>query len=183
MSEPEFRYQDIIDFWFSDKTKPLWFERSDAFDQDITTRFQRLHAAADEGELDGWMAAPDSALALILALDQFPRNIYRGTPKAFASDAKALACTNEALARGYLARLEYQQRQFIYLPLMHSEDLTDQNRCVHLCHVHDDDVMIKFAIEHRDIIARFGRFAHRNAILSRVSTPEEIEFLKTHSGF
>lgn len=183
MSDREFRYEDVLQFWFSDATKPNWFARSDAFDQDITTRFKDMHAAADAGALDSWMGTPESALALILVLDQFPRNMYRGTSRAFASDAKALTCAKEVLARGYLPRLTYQQRQFVYLPFMHSEDLTDQNRCVHLCQVHGDEGVTKFAIEHRDIVAQFGRFPHRNAFLSRVSTPEEVEFLKTHSGF
>ncbi|WP_338089144.1 DUF924 family protein [Nannocystis pusilla] len=133
---------------------------------------------AASGALDGWGAAPRGALALVILLDQFPRNMFRGTPEAFASDAKAREVANAALDAGHEHALTQEERLFLYLPLEHSEELADQERCVELMRALDETPMwLDYAVRHRDVIARFGRFPHRNAVLGRESTAEECEFL------
>ncbi|CAM3445945.1 DUF924 domain-containing protein [Paracoccus nototheniae] len=175
--------EEVLDFWFSDQMTPLWFAKSDDIDKDITARFSDTYEAAHAGQLDLWMDAPDSALALVIVLDQFPRNIYRGGPRSFESNDLALRHALTALDKGYDTAQPADRRQFLYLPFMHSEDLADQDRSVALYEALGNGSSLHFAREHRDIVARFGRFPHRNAILGRDDTPEEAAFLKTHSGF
>lgn len=175
--------QDVLDFWFSEEMRPHWFSKSDQIDKDIAARFSETYEAAHAGRLDEWMEKADSALALVIVLDQFPRNIHRGGPRSFESNDLALRHARTALDRGYDRAQDPERRQFLYLPFMHSEDLADQERSVRLYEDLGNDSSLHFAREHRDIVARFGRFPHRNAILDRDSTPEEAEFLKTHSGF
>ncbi|MDC0717328.1 DUF924 family protein [Nannocystis bainbridge] len=168
----------VLDFWFSPPVRPKWFVRSDDLDRDIRDQFGELHARAASGALDGWAASSRGALALVILLDQFPRNMFRGTPEAFATDAKARDVANAALSAGLEHDLTQEERLFLYLPLEHSEDLADQERCVELMRALDETPMwLDYAIRHRDIIARFGRFPHRNSVLGRESTGEECEFL------
>ncbi|ODT57851.1 MULTISPECIES: DUF924 family protein [Paracoccus] len=174
---------EMLEFWFSDQMRPYWFAKSDDIDKDIAARFSDTYEEAHAGRLDAWMDAPDSALALVIALDQFPRNIHRGGPRSFESNDLALRHARTALDQGHDLGQPAERRQFFYLPFMHSEDLADQDRSVALYEQLGNDHSLHFAREHRDIVARFGRFPHRNAILGRDSTPEESEFLKTHSGF
>jgi len=165
----------------------MWFSVRAAFDDEIRARFGALAAAAAAGELDGWAATGDGALALVIALDQFPRNLHRGTPQAFACDARAREIASGAIDRGLDLRVALERRAFVYLPFEHSELLADQDRSVALFEAwaaeHPaeqraaaDDTM-SYAVRHREIIERFGRFPHRNAVLGRTSTPEEIAFL------
>lgn len=175
--------QEILDFWFSDQMSRYWFAKSDDIDREITARFAETHEAAQAGRLDDWIAAPESALALVIALDQFPRNIFRGGPRAFESDDLALDHARTAIEKGHDQAMTPEQRQFFYLPFMHAEDRDVQDRSVELYEALGNENSLHFAREHRDIVQRFGRFPHRNAILGRDSTPEEAEFLKTHSGF
>jgi uncharacterized protein (DUF924 family) len=182
---------DVLEFWFGVPPGPSraeWFRKDAAFDAQIRNRFGALHEAASRGELEAWRAARETMLALVVVLDQFSRNLHRGDPRAFAQDALALECANEAIARGDDRVLLPVQRQFLYLPLEHSEDLADQERCVELKRAleayPETRGLTEWAEKHRVIIARFGRFPHRNTALSRASTPEEIEFLKQPgSGF
>jgi uncharacterized protein (DUF924 family) len=168
----------VLDFWFSPRVRPKWFVRSDELDREIRGTFGELHARAASGALDGWGATSRGALALVILLDQFPRNMFRGTPEAFASDAKAREVANAALDAGHEHDLTQEERLFLYLPLEHSEDLADQERCVELMRALDETPMwLDYAVRHRDVIARFGRFPHRNAVLGRESTAEECEFL------
>jgi uncharacterized protein (DUF924 family) len=176
---------DVLAFWFGDPPGPAraeWFRKDAAFDARIRERFGELHEAASRRELEGWRAAPDSMLALVVVLDQFSRNLHRGDARAFAQDAYARECANEALLRGDEVALLPVQRQFLYLPLEHSEDLADQERCVALMRsleaYPETKGLTEWAEKHRAIIARFGRFPHRNAALGRISTPEEVEFLE-----
>lgn len=175
--------QDVLDFWFSDRMRPNWFAKSDEIDSEIRQTFTSTYEAAHAGELNHWMDDADHALALSIVLDQFPRNIFRNDARSFESNDLALRVANTALAKGFDADQTPERRQFFYLPLMHSEGLDDQQRCVALYEALGNEYALNFARDHRDIIARFGRFPHRNAILGRDSTPEEIEFLKGHSGF
>ena len=168
--------------------RPEWFRKDAAFDSEIRKRFGALHAEAAGRGLEAWRASPLPMLALVVVLDQFSRNLYRGDARAFAQDERARDCANQALARGDDLLLLPVHRQFLYLPLEHSEDLADQERCVELMRsleaFEPTRGLTEWAEKHRVIVARFGRFPHRNAALGRTSTPEEVEFLKQPgSGF
>jgi uncharacterized protein (DUF924 family) len=179
---------DILAFWFGregdvqyGKFRPEWFAKNDDFDQKIRQQFLSVFEAAERGELDAWAEGARSALALTIVLDQFPRNMFRGEAKSFAADAKALSVTEHAIARGLDRALPAFQRSFLYMPLMHAEDLTRQRQSVALFSELDgqtNGTQSRFAKKHMEIIERFGRFPHRNAVLGRESTPEEKEFLR-----
>jgi uncharacterized protein (DUF924 family) len=178
---------EVLLFWFGGpaergKRHKRWFERSDAFDREVRERFLALYEAGFEGMLSGWKAQARTCLALIVLLDQFPRNMFRGTPRAFAADPLALDAARHSLARKYDETLLPVERHFAYLPFEHSEALEDQVRACELTKplqaFAETFDAYRYAVAHRDIIQRFGRFPHRNDILGRPSTPEEIEFLK-----
>lgn len=175
--------QDVLDFWFSPEMEPNWFVKSDKTDATIRDRFAETCEAAHRRELDDWAETPDGAMALVIVLDQFPRNIFRGTARAFASDDLALEHARAAVDAGFDGQVDAKGRAFLYLPFEHSEDLPDQTRSVELFEALGNPGYLDYAIQHRDIIERFGRFPHRNAILDRPNTPDEDEFLKTHKGF
>ena len=172
----------ILAFWFGrgDRDK-RWFEKSAAFDEEVRRRFLALHAEGAAGNLAPWRDEPADCLALIVLLDQFPRNMFRGTPRAFATDAPALDTAKHAVARGYDRAMRPSERMFIYLPYEHAESLEEQMRACELTaplvDFPETDDVYRFAVAHRDIIQRFGRFPHRNAILGRASTAEEDAFL------
>lgn len=171
--------QQVLDFWFRECTPAQWFARDDAFDDRIRQRFGALRERAAKGELTGWRATPHGALAEILLLDQFSRNIYRDDPRAFAADPQARACLHAAIRAGHEAALTPAERSFLYMPLMHSEDISDQRLSVRLFGGPGvNPQSLPWAIKHMEIIERFGRFPHRNAVLGRESTAEETEFLK-----
>ena len=171
--------RDILDFWFAPANKPRWFKREDAFDDEIRRRFEAVHERAAAGKLAAWQNTPEGALALVLCLDQFPRNIFRGTARAFATDAKARAVADWAVDRGFDLQFKGDERFFFYLPFEHSEELDDQHRCVELLRTRlPDPELLRYAVAHRDLIEKFGRFPHRNPILGRRSTPDEEEYLK-----
>ncbi|MCF3973237.1 DUF924 family protein [Paracoccus salsus] len=175
--------QDVRDFWFSEEMKPFWFAKSDQIDNRIIQLFGETYEAAHAGRLEHWLDAPQDALSLTIVLDQFPRNMFRGSDRSFESQDLALSVARRALDQGHDQRVEPLARQFFYLPFMHSEDLADQERSVRLYEALGNANSLHFAREHRDIVARFGRFPHRNAVLGRASTEDEVEFLKTHQGF
>jgi len=175
MTEP----QEVLDFWFDPESVAKHFEKDAAFDDRIRQGFGPAHAAACAGELDHWMATPDGALALVIVLDQFSRNLFRGDARAFACDPEARRIADIAIARGDDLAMPEERRKFFYLPLEHSEDLADQERCVELMTSRlESPVSHEYAEAHRRIIARFGRFPHRNAALGRESTAEELAFLQ-----
>jgi uncharacterized protein (DUF924 family) len=169
---------DIVTFWFSDEAKPKWWVKEDAFDAAVRGRFAAALEAALAGALDGWAATPEGALALVILLDQVPRNSFRGTPGAFSGDEKALSVAKDAIARGLDAALPPDRRNFLYMPFQHSERLEDQESGMALFAANDVENGLSYMRAHRDIVARFGRFPHRNAILGRASTPEELDFLQ-----
>lgn len=178
--------QRILSFWFgtADLAQPIefreaWFKRDDAFDQDIRASFSNEVESALRGELDGMAETAQGALALLLLLDQFTRNLFRGTAKAFAGDAPASKIAKQALARGFDAAMSPNHRIFLYLPFEHSEQIADQERSVALFATLNDPRAYDYAVRHKEVIDRFGRYPHRNEVLGRPSTPEEIEFLKT----
>lgn len=167
--------RDVVRFW-RDAGPEKWFAKSSAFDADFKSRFEALHHAAAARALDGWAADAEGALALLVLLDQFPRNAYRGTAHMFATDGLARAMARAAIASGLDRQADAGLRCFFYLPFMHSEDLTDQERSVQLNAALDANTQ-RFAQMHRNLIARFGRFPHRNAALGRETTAEEQRFL------
>lgn len=179
---------EIVAFWFSDRARPLWFVRDAEFDAEIRRRFGEAHRAAMEGRFEHWSTSPEGALALVILLDQFSRNLYRGTARAFAADARARAVASAALARGFDQLLPHGRRWFLYLPFEHSESLADQERAVALFRAHADAAsgaereqaqeLLDYAQRHLEAIRRFGRFPHRNAVLGRETTPEEAEYLR-----
>lgn len=191
-SVPSYAAQEVLDFWFGPEDAPgygepraEWFKKDEAFDAEIAGRFGGLHAAASHGMLDYfWKDTPNGNLALIIVLDQFSRQLYRGDAKAFASDKHALTLVKHAIEHGFDRDAPAVQRLFWYLPFEHSENLEDQDRSIELIKPLGNAEWTRYAEEHRAVIARFGRFPHRNAALGRVSTPEEETYLaQPGSGF
>lgn len=191
------RCREVLEFWFGNAEDDvaviadkgaLWFRGGDAVDREIRARFAGLHEEVTAGRLDGWTAVPLGRLTLVLVIDQFSRNLFRDDPRAYANDALALGWCKEALSSGADRELRPIERSFLYLPLEHSEDLADQDQAVALFTALRDEAppetearfeaFLDYAIRHQVIIARFGRFPHRNAVLGRDSTDEEIAFLK-----
>lgn len=184
--------ESILTFWFGDPDNPdseygrqrkIWFRKDPKFDQIIRDRFSSTYQDAAQGQLQHWQAEPHSCLALILLLDQFPRNMFRGTAQAFATDEQALATAQFAIAQGYDQPLHPVERIFVYIPLEHSESLEHQTEVVQLFQrlaATEPKLQstLDYTIRHRDIITRFGRFPHRNAILGRETTLEEAKFLQ-----
>jgi uncharacterized protein (DUF924 family) len=186
--------EDVLAFWFGAPgapplaNAPHWFSADPAFDEAVRTRFEGLVARAGAGELEAWRESPPGALALVVTLDQFPRNLYRGSARAFACDPAALDVSLDAQARGFDRALSPVERWFLYLPLMHAESLARQQRSVALFEALAAEAPASlagaladaadFARRHRDVIARFGRFPHRNRALGRASTAEELAFLE-----
>jgi uncharacterized protein (DUF924 family) len=190
--------EDVLEFWLGPLDErgradrfhtERWYRRDPEFDQRIAERFGELNAAAVRGELDAWLATPRSRLALVIVLDQFSRNLYRGDARSFAGDGRALAAAKEAVALGIDRALALDERAFLYMPFMHSEALADQDRSVELfsklaAEQQDAELRkylenaVDYAERHRAIIRRFARYPHRNAALGRESTAEELEFLK-----
>ena len=184
-------FQDILDFWFgaSDaatrgRPRREWFRKDDAFDAAIRERFLAGYEAAAAHHLSAWEDTPYAALALVIVLDQFPRNMFRGEPRAFATDARALTVARRLVDRGFDRHYLVSERSFAYLPFEHAEDAAAQRRALALFEALGEPGGLDYARRHQEIIARFGRFPHRNAILGRPSAPEEVEFLRQPgSGF
>ena len=183
-SEPK----EILDFWFGREDEPgygefrdEWFKKDKEFDRQVRERFLEDYERASRGEYDGWREKPESCLALVILLDQFPRNLFRGNARTHATDEKALDISREAIQKGFDRKLAPFQRHFLYMPFMHSERVEDQQRSMalfqELAEEGGPDVR-EYAEGHREIIERFGRFPHRNEILGRETTPEEAEFLE-----
>jgi uncharacterized protein (DUF924 family) len=183
------RVDEILAFWFGvpgepsyGKQRSFWFNKKPEFDQELRHRFLSVYQQAAAGYLDRWQASSQGCLALILLFDQFSRNMFRGTPQAFATDSQAIATAEYAIAKGFDQELMTVQRWFIYLPFEHSENLAHQHQAVELFSTLSNDPdsaeSINYATRHLVVIERFGRFPHRNKILGRITTPEEAEFLK-----
>jgi uncharacterized protein (DUF924 family) len=186
--------QAILEFWFgpdgtvSAEQQRQWFAADPTFDSCCAERFAADYAAAASGQLDEWNREPPSCLALVLLLDQFPRNMFRNTPRAFATDRAALEVARAAIAERFDRRLPPFQRAFLYMPFEHSEQMTDQNESIKLfgdvARDHPEcAAFLRYAESHRELIRRFGRFPLRNAVLNRASTPDETVYLGEHSGY
>lgn len=168
---------EVLKFWFDEITPEQWWKKDDSFDETIKERFESTLKAAARSELFDWRESARGRLAEIIVLDQFSRNIYRDHPQAFASDGLALALSQEAVRRGCLEELSQNKRAFLIMPYMHSESLKVHNEALVLFEKYAEK-NLDFERKHRDIIERFGRYPHRNNILARTSTQEEVEFLK-----
>lgn len=169
---------DIIDFWFGEIPQEAWFRRDPELDQRIRDRFLDIYRSASAGELFAWRQLAIGRLAEIIVLDQFPRNIFRDTPEAFASDNMALVLSQEAVALGVLDQLEPERQAFLIMPYMHSESALIHQQAMMLFSRPGLEFNLDFEVKHKAIIDRFGRYPHRNAILGRQSTPEETAFLE-----
>ena len=170
---------DVLAFWFDAATEPNWWKRSDAFDATIAARFGALHESATRCELFAWRASAEGRLAEVLVLDQFSRNLHRDSPLAFAADPLALALAQTAVALGVDRALDVRRRVFLHMPYMHSESRAIHDEALRLFAAGHSADHLEFERRHKAIIDRFGRFPHRNAVLGRASTPEELEFLRT----
>lgn len=168
---------DVLAFWFTETAPKQWYQKDMAFDRLIAERFGPTITAALAGRLDRWANDADGCLALIIVLDQFTRNVFRDTPRAFSGDEMALALSLRCVERGYLDNSDNARKQFMLMPMMHSEDLGIQDRSLPLFSAHTGENTYEYAIKHRDIIAQFGRFPHRNKILGRPSNEAELVFL------
>lgn len=174
--------EEVLRFWFGELQPGQWFTKDEALDARIRTRFLSLYERIRQSPVEAPRSAR-SALATVIVLDQFPRNMFRGTPQAFATDELALRVAERTIAAGLDRELDAIQRTFLYMPFQHAEDPEVQARSVVLFASTGQAQGLDYARQHKEIIDRFGRFPHRNAILGRASTPEELEFLKTHPGF
>jgi uncharacterized protein (DUF924 family) len=174
---------EVLRFWFEETRPEAWFKRDETIDAAIRKRFGALHASLTEKVPAAATAMPTGALATVLVLDQFSRNLLRNSPRAYVCDATALAIAQDAIRAGFDRELDRNQRMFLYMPFQHSEDREMQRRSVELFTALGDANALDFAIQHRDMIERFGRFPHRNRALGRESTAAEAEFLKAHPGF
>jgi uncharacterized protein (DUF924 family) len=180
---------EVLDFWFGregeegyGEFREAWFTKDPELDREIRDRFEPIYEESASGKLEDWKSDPQSCLALIVVLDQFPRNMFRGDPRMYATDELARAAARHAVDHAYDRELSPAQRLFLYLPFEHSEDLEDQRRSMELfrglsAEMGSED-LLGYAVRHMEIVERFGRFPHRNEILGRATTPEEVEFLE-----
>ena len=169
---------EVVNFWFLEVPRQQWFAGGAALDEQVLARFLPVHSMVAAEPENALVVDAKTALAAVIVLDQFSRNMFRGTPSAFASDAKALAIAETAIAKSLAEALKSEERLFLYLPFEHQENADAQARSLELISVLGDPELTKYALAHKDIIDRFGRFPHRNAILGRTSTAEEMEFLE-----
>lgn len=181
MTGPTVSSLDVLDFWWQ-AGPAKWFASDDTFDRHCEDRFLSVMELAAAGNLDDWLDTADGALALVLLLDQMPRNVYRGTPKAFQADKKAVEVAGRAVEKGFDRAFPKDGRAFLYMPFEHAEDMACQERSVDLFRLLGDQNYYFYALEHMDVIRRFGRFPHRNAVLGRPSTADELAFLES-GGF
>jgi uncharacterized protein (DUF924 family) len=179
----EIKHENILEFWFAEATKKRWFNATDEFDQSIRLQFNTIWEQASQGNFDHWLKTPHSALALVIVLDQFPLNMFRGTAKSFSTETDAINASRTAISLGHDKNLSSMQLPFLYLPFMHSENLEDQNQSVKLFTQAGLENNLRFAKHHRRIIKEFGRFPHRNKILNRPSTKAELAYLASPQAF
>jgi uncharacterized protein (DUF924 family) len=175
--------QEILDFWFSDEVRKLWFNSTPEFDALLRERFEAIWTRASCGELDDWLQSAAGCLALIIVLDQFPLNMFRGQAQSFASEAQSREVAQVAIDKGFDQDLDLRSRAFLYMPFMHSEELVDQQRALQLFAQPGLEDNLRFARHHHDIVRKLGRFPHRNKALGRESSEAEIEYLNSKEAF
>jgi uncharacterized protein (DUF924 family) len=175
--------KDVINFWFADEVSKKWFNSTPEFDAEIKQRFESVWQDARQNRLSDWENTAEGALALVIVLDQFPLNMFRGQPQSFATEAMSRQVSQRAIEQGFDKQLQDKQRAFMYLPFMHSESPEDQTTSVRLFKEAGLNDNLHWAKHHQDIVARFGRFPHRNAILGRESSVEELQWLDSDEAF
>lgn len=175
--------EEILNFWFSERVKPLWFNSNQEFDTQILYNYRDLWQQAKAGKFDYWCDTAEGSLALIIILDQFPLNMFRGQRNSFSTEAKTILLSKSAIAQEQHNQLSNEQKGFLYMPLMHSENLVDHNQCIEHFSIVGLEDSLRFAMHHRELIIRFGRFPHRNDILGRKSTQEELAYLDSKGAF
>ncbi|MFK7816239.1 MAG: DUF924 family protein [Gammaproteobacteria bacterium] len=180
---PSVHYRDILDFWFDEPTSKCWFNSTPEFDNLILKKYQNLWEQAAGGALDSWQTTHLGSLSLVIILDQLPLNMFRGTSKSFSTESSAIAVTRNAITKKFDLLLDTIQLPFLYMPLMHSENLNDQNDSVHLFEQAGLESNLRFAKHHQNIIKKYGRFPHRNVILNRPSTDDELVYLSSPHAF
>ena len=176
-------YKTVLDFWFSEPATKLWFKSTPDFDEIIFTKFYSLWLQAKEKQLSSWEKSAEGCLALTIVLDQFPLNMFRGTSKSFSTEAAAIRIARHAISKNFDKALDSSRVSFLYMPLMHSECIQDQNLSVKLFEQANLENNLRFAKHHQDIIAKYGRFPHRNIILNRTSTTAELKYLASPKAF
>lgn len=175
--------QQVVDFWFSDAVSKLWFKSTPEFDRSLRDDYEALWRQARDGELDHWRDSAAGCLALVILLDQFPLNMFRGEARSYSTEAASRDVARHALERGFDRELEGKQRAFLYMPFMHSEQFEDQELALELFDQPGLEDNLRFARHHHDIVRRFGRFPHRNAVLGRSNTIAETEYLASKQAF
>ena len=173
----------ILQFWFTAPANKHWFRSTPEFDKEIRNKFENIWKQASLNQLDHWKSTPDGVLALIIVLDQFPLNMFRGTSKSFSTTKKAIELSRYARTNGFDLKLPHNKLPFLYMPLMHSENIEDQNLSVELYEKAGLESNLRFAKHHREIIKKFKRFPHRNKILNRTNTKEELKYLASPQAF
>lgn len=174
---------DILDFWYAAEMRTKWFASTPPLDASIKAQYEPTWEAAMRGELNDWRNSAEGCLALVIILDQLPLNMFRGTAKSFSSEAKSREIAQHAIDQGYDQQIDLTRLAFLYMPFMHSESLADQDFSVALFEAAGLENNVRFAKHHREIVRRFGRFPHRNAILERASTPQELDYLNSQEAF
>jgi len=174
---------DVISFWYSKEISPFWFRSTEEIDRAIYNEFYDVWLQAAAGKLDNWLDSAEGCLALVIVLDQFPLNMFRNQGRSFSTEAQAISVCKHAVSLGYDRQFDKNTLAFLYMPLMHSENNDDQGMSVALYQQAGLESNLRFARHHQDIVRRFGRFPHRNAILGRESTQQEIEYLNSDSAF
>ena len=175
--------QDILDFWYSQALRTQWFASTPQLDATIKERYAALLESAQSGTLDHWRDSATGCLALAIILDQFPLHIFRGTAQSFATEKKSIDLVKNAISQGFDSQIDKTQVAFLYMPLMHSENLADQDTAVALFTAAGLENNLRFALHHRELVRRFGRFPHRNTILGRISSAEEQAYLASKEAF
>lgn len=181
MNENPIEPADIIDYWFSEKSKQFWFASTLSVDKEITSRYESVWEKAASGGLSSWGETADGSVALIIILDQFPLNMFRGKAKGFKTESMAVEVALNAIDNGFDEEMDNEKLLFLFMPLMHSENLDHQNLQVYLFEKYNFN--LEFSKHHRDLVKKFGRFPHRNEILGRMSTMEELDYLLSDNAF
>ena len=181
MNENTIKPADIIDYWFSEKSKQFWFASTPTIDKEITSRYEKVWEQAASGNLSIWGETADGSVALIIILDQFPLNMFRGEAKGFKTESMAVEVALNAIDNGFDEEMDNEKLLFLFMPLMHSENLDHQNLQVYLFEKYNFN--LEFSKHHRDLVKKFGRFPHRNEILGRMSTMEELDYLLSDNAF
>ena len=181
MNENPIEPSDIIDYWFSEKSKQFWFASTPSIDKEITSKYETVWEKAASGGLSSWGETADGSVALIIILDQFPLNMFRGKAKGFKTESMAVEVALNAIDNGFDEEMDNEKLLFLFMPLMHSENLDHQNLQVYLFEKYNFN--LEFSKHHRDLVKKFGRFPHRNEILGRMSTMEELDYLLSDNAF